>query len=108
MAAGVLAVVALWRFTPARGAAPWTITLQTPQGTPFAAQDVTLVPDNPQAAMDATRLEAEAAAAGRWQVSAPMLPRVGYWQVALVIRVDDFDQIRLSAPAGGPPGHCGH
>lgn len=144
LAAVVLAVVALWRFTPppramaavqvragqaadaglaapvslqderlqARitptvGAQPWVIALQTPQGTAFAAQDVTLVLHNPQAGIGAMRLAAQQAAPGQWRVAVPVLPLVGRWQPTLLVLIDDFDQIRLPAapPPPPPPGH---
>lgn len=146
LAAAVLAVVALWRFTPppraadaaqvaqagaglgaplllqddrlharivpGTGSAPWTLTLQTPQGKPFQAQDVTLVLANEEAGIGALRIAAGQVAPGRWQATVPALPPTGHWQPALVVLVDDFDQLRLSAPApthaGGMHEHGGH
>lgn len=142
LAAAVLAVVALWRFTPpprsldvAHAAmqqpAPvllqegglqarlqpsgmgqaWQIRLQGPRGQPFAAQDVTLVLDNPEAGLAAVRAQAHEVAPGHWQADVPVLPQTGRWQPELVVLVDDFDQRRLHAPAPAhraSPAHPSH
>lgn len=90
--------------------APWSISLRTPQGAPFAAQEVTLVLDNPRAGIRALRVAARPVVPGRWQVAVPALPQVGRWLPALVVLVDDFDQIRLPAPeplaAAGAPARA--
>ncbi|WP_323018246.1 copper resistance CopC/CopD family protein [Castellaniella sp.] len=124
LAVVILAVVALWRFTPpprSLASAPvavasavtladdrvqvvlepfggsWTIHLTQPDGKPFIAQSVAVAVGAPDAGIEPVRRTAQRQADGLWRIALPVLPSNGRAQVGVTVLVDDFDQITLQA-----------
>lgn len=75
----------------------WTIELTSPDDKPLNAQGLTLTLDNPAAALEPLRREAQRLPDGRWRLQLPVLPDVGLWRLTLDILINDFERVTLRA-----------
>lgn len=119
LAAAILAVAALWRFTPPPrllvappaivhlngtsaaatlgiapgrvGPATASITLRDRHGMPLTPLAVTLVLANPRAGIEAARRAADRAGDGTWRVDALAVPVAGTWSVRIEVLVSTFE-----------------
>jgi copper transport protein len=127
LACMILAVVALWRFTPpvralARGESFFThlhteramanvtiapahvgpvditIELETTDERPLAAMEVSATLANPQAGVEPITRPAVRVEEARWSVSGVTIPVPGRWTLTLDILISDFDKVRIDAP----------
>jgi copper transport protein len=123
----ILAVVALWRFTPparalvegesffthlhtekamanvtiapARvGPTDITIELETTDERPLAAMEVSVTLSNPEAGIEPITRPALRTGEVRWSVSGVTFPVPGRWTLTLDILISDFDKVRIDAP----------
>jgi copper transport protein len=127
LACMILAVVALWRFTPparalaegesffthlhsekamanvtiapARvGSDDITIELETPDERPLAAMEVSVMLSNPQAGIEPITRPAVRTGGVRWSVRGVPFPVPGRWTLALDILISDFEKATIDAP----------
>jgi copper transport protein len=127
LACMILAVVALWRFTPparalvegesffthlhtekamanvtiapARaGPVDITIELETTDERPLDAMEVSVSLSNPQAGIEPITRPAVRTEEAQWRVSAVPVPVPGRWTLVLDILISDFDKVRIDAP----------
>ncbi len=127
LACMILAVVALWRFTPpARalvegesffthlhtekamanvtiapahaGPVDITIELETTDERPLDAMEVSVTLSNPQAGIEPITRPALRTEEARWRVSGVPVPVPGRWTLVLDILISDFDKVRIDAP----------
>ena len=127
LACMILAVVALWRFTPpARAVAEGesffthlhsekamanvtiaparvgsddiTIELETPDERPLAAIEVSVTLSNPQAGIEPITRPAVRTGGVRWSVRGVPFPVPGRWTLALDILISDFEKVTIDAP----------
>ncbi len=127
LACMILAVVALWRFTPparalvegesffthlhtekamanvtiapARaGPVDITIELETTDERPLDAMEVSVSLSNPQAGIEPITRPAVRTEEAQWRVSGVPVPVPGRWTLVLDILISDFDKVRIDAP----------
>jgi len=127
VAAAILGVVGLWRFTPPPRALPppaepffthlhtdklmadvtiapgragpqdISINLQTPDERLLTAQAVTVTLENAELGIERIATEARMTPAGQWQATMTA-PAAGRWSLGLAVRVSDFDVVDVDAP----------
>jgi copper transport protein len=127
LVAGILGVVALWRFTPpprtlmvatepfsthlhtaglmadimvspARGGlTSIAINLRTPDGRTLAARSVSVTLASPDNGIEPSTAHARSLGEGQWQVSMAA-PVAGRWTLALDVLISDFDQLHAETP----------
>jgi copper transport protein len=124
LALAVLALVALWRFTPPPRAlvadaaisihlhgekAMAEIEIERPRGEPararvlvldaafqpIAVKELSLMLANPAAGIEALRLNAAPAGAGQWRIEDLRIPVAGRWTLRVDILVGDFEKVTL-------------
>jgi copper transport protein len=127
LACMILAVVALWRFTPparalvegesffthlhtekamanvtiapARaGPVDITIELETTDERPLDAMEVSVSLSNPQAGIQPITRPAVRTEEAQWRVRGVTVPVPGRWTLVLDILISDFDKVRINAP----------
>jgi copper transport protein len=91
----------------AAGANAATLTLETHDGQPFAALEVTLRLSNPDRGIAPLERPAERDADGRWTVPGLVLGTGGTWTIELDVLVSDFERQTLTATLDLDPAEHG-